>query len=68
LMRRFYQRLARGESTAAALRGAKLDAMRDGAAPRDWASIVLWGDPLTRPLADVRQLGGNVRPTVSRPR
>jgi CHAT domain-containing protein/tetratricopeptide (TPR) repeat protein len=56
LMQRFYQRLARGETTAAALRGAKLDAIRAGAAPRDWAATVLWGDPLTRPLAP-RQLG-----------
>lgn len=51
LMRRFYQRLARGESTAAALRGAKLEGMRDGIAARDWAAMVLWGDPLARPLA-----------------
>jgi len=51
LMRRFYQRLARGESTAAALRGAKLEGMRDGVPARDWAALVLWGDPLTRPLA-----------------
>jgi len=51
LMRRFYQRLARGESTAAALRGAKLDSMRDGVPAKDWAPLVLWGDPLTRPLA-----------------
>ena len=58
LMQRFYQRLARGETTAAALRGAKLDALRSGAVPRDWASMVLWGDPLTRPLAP-RQLGQN---------
>jgi len=50
LVRRFYQRLARGEPTAAALRGAKLEALRGGAAPRDWAALVLWGDPLTRPL------------------
>jgi CHAT domain-containing protein len=50
LIRRFYQQLARGESTAAALRGAKLEALRDGRAPRDWAALVLWGDPLTRPL------------------
>lgn len=60
LMRRFYEKLARGESTAAALRGAKLDGMRGGLAPRDWASLVLWGDPLARPLAtDLR--------TTSRP-
>jgi len=58
LMQRFYQRLARGETTAAALRGAKLDALRNGAVPRDWAAMVLWGDPSTRPLAP-RQLGQN---------
>ena len=58
LMQRFYQRLARGETTASALRGAKLDAIRSGAVPRDWAAMVLWGDPLTRPLAP-RQLGQN---------
>jgi len=50
LMRRFYQRLARRESTAAALRGAKLDALRERSPARDWASMVLWGDPLTQPL------------------
>jgi CHAT domain-containing protein len=54
LMRRFYQRLGRGESTAAALRAAKLDSMREGAAPRDWASLVLWGDPTARPLGPAR--------------
>jgi CHAT domain-containing protein len=57
LMRRMYQRLARGESTAAALRGAKLDAIRDGASPRDWAALVLWGDPQTKPLSSARQIG-----------
>jgi CHAT domain-containing protein len=57
LVRRFYQRLARGASTAAALRGAKLDAIRDGAAPRDWAALVLWGNPLTHPLGGSRQIG-----------
>jgi len=51
LMRRFYHRLARGASISAALRGAKLDAIRDGAAPRDWAALVLWGDGAARPLA-----------------
>jgi RNA polymerase sigma-70 factor (ECF subfamily) len=45
LMRRLYQRLARGETTAAAIRGAKLDAMREGASPRDWAALVLWHPP-----------------------
>jgi CHAT domain-containing protein/tetratricopeptide (TPR) repeat protein len=64
LMRRLYERLARGESTAAAVRGAKLDAMRDGAVPRDWASLVLWGDPLTRPLAKPRQIGTTARPNL----
>ena len=59
LMRRFYQRLARGESTAAALRGAKLESLRDGSQARDWASMVLWGDPGTQPLA--RRDGGNPR-------
>ena len=65
LVRRFYQRLSRGETSAAALRGAKLDAIRDGAIPRDWAAMVLWGDPLTRPLGGARQMGGNVRPSSS---
>ena len=67
LMRRFYQRLARGETTAAALRGAKLEAIREGAAPRDWAALVLWGDPQTVPLASTRQAGEAIR-TSSRPR
>jgi CHAT domain-containing protein len=62
LVRRFYQRMVRGQATAAALRSAKLDAIRDGAAPRDWAALVLWGDPLTRPLATGGQLGAAVRP------
>jgi CHAT domain-containing protein len=66
LVRRFYQRLARGETTAGALRGAKLDAIRDGATPRDWAAMVLWGDPLARPLARSQQLGGNVPPASTR--
>jgi CHAT domain-containing protein len=66
LVQRFYQRLSRGETSAAALRGAKLDAIRDGAIPRDWAAMVLWGDPLTRPLGRSRQLSGNLRPGSSR--
>jgi CHAT domain-containing protein len=65
LMRRLYQRLARGESSAAAIRGAKLDAMREGGAPRDWAALVLWGDPLTRPLVASRQIGVSSRPASS---
>jgi CHAT domain-containing protein len=66
-VRRFYQRLARGETTAAALRGAKLDTLREGGAPRDWAALVLWGDPLTRPVA-TGQLSQNARTTPERPR
>ena len=66
LMRRLYQRLARGESAAAAIRGAKLDVMREGGAPRDWAALVLWGDPLTRPLVASRQIGASARPASSR--
>jgi len=66
LVRRFYQRLARGESTAAALRGAKLEALRGGAAPRDWAALVLWGDPLTRPLGSGQVSQAPATPT--RPR
>ena len=58
LVRRLYQRLARGEPTSTAIRGAKLDAMRDGAAPRDWAALVLWGDPGTQPLGSVRPSKG----------
>jgi CHAT domain-containing protein len=68
LVRRFYQRMVGGQATAAALRGAKLDAVRDGAVPRDWAALVLWGDPLTKPLSSTGQLGGNVRPAAPRPR
>ena len=66
LVRRFYQRLARGETTAGALRGAKLDAIRDGATPRDWAAMVLWGDPLARPLARSQQLGGSASQASTR--
>jgi CHAT domain-containing protein len=65
LVSRMYQRLARGESTASALRAAKLAALRDGAAARDWAALVLWGDALTRPLGP-RQLGGNLRAEANR--
>ena len=59
LMRRLYQRLARGESSPAAVRGAKLDAIRDGAPPRDWAALVLWGDPSVRPLGPRQPRGSN---------
>ena len=68
LMRRLYQRLARGETTAAAIRGAKLDAMREGASPRDWAALVLWGDPVARPLAAPRRIGASARPGSTRQR
>jgi CHAT domain-containing protein len=62
LMRRLYQRLARGESTASAVRGAKLEAMREGAAPRDWAALVLWGDPSVRPLGPLPARSAAARP------
>ena len=68
LVRRFYHRIANGQTAAAALRGVKLDAIRDGAAPRDWAALVLWGDPLTKPLAGARQLGDNIRARTARSR
>jgi hypothetical protein len=36
--------------------------MREGASPRDWAALVLWGDPGTRPLAAARRIGASGRP------
>ena len=68
LMRRIYQRLVRGEATAAAIRGAKLDAIRDGGAPRDWAALVLWGDPLTRPLGPGPIRDASEQRAATRPR
>ncbi|HEX2781607.1 MAG TPA: CHAT domain-containing tetratricopeptide repeat protein [Gemmatimonadaceae bacterium] len=41
----FYSGMARGLPVAEALRAAKLDAMRRGAPPRDWAAFTAVGDP-----------------------
>jgi tetratricopeptide (TPR) repeat protein len=46
----FYAALARGLPAGDALREAKLEALRHGAPPRDWAAFTLIGDPLVRPL------------------
>jgi len=47
----FYRNLAAGSSVGDALRAAKLDAIRRGASPREWAAFTLVGDPLvTVPL------------------
>jgi CHAT domain-containing protein len=51
IVERFYREMARGATVAGALRAAKLAALRDGASPREWASMVLWGDPRSRPTA-----------------
>ena len=61
-VRRFYQRLAVGESVAGALRDAKLEAIHHGAPPRDWAAMVVWGDPLTRPLGPRPKPGSGLSP------
>jgi CHAT domain-containing protein/tetratricopeptide (TPR) repeat protein len=47
-----YSRMAAGARVGAALRQAKLAAMRQGVAPREWASLALWGDPLARPALE----------------
>ena len=47
----FYQALSAGLTTSAALRAAKLDAIRRGAPPSEWAAFTVVGDPLvTVPL------------------
>lgn len=52
LVRDFYDALARGVTTGAALRSAKLAALRRGRPARDWASFTVIGDPMVRvPLA-----------------
>jgi len=43
----FYKALQRKEVVTDALRSAKLDALRHGAPPRDWAVFTVIGDPLT---------------------
>ena len=42
----FYRSLAEGLTVGDALRAAKLDAIRRGASPREWAAFTLVGDPL----------------------
>lgn len=55
----FYRALADGRTGADALREAALDAMRDGAPPREWAAFRLVGDPAVRvPLRQARGLFG----------
>jgi CHAT domain-containing protein len=50
-VRSFYEALARGLPVADALRAAKLDAIRRGAGPNEWAVFTAVGDPLvTVPL------------------
>ena len=44
----FYQALAEGLPVGDALRAAKLDALRRGAPPREWAAFTVVGDPLVR--------------------
>ena len=44
----FYAGLARGLPVGDALRAAKLDAIRRGAAPSEWAAFGVLGDPLVR--------------------
>ncbi len=45
-MQAFYQALARGLPVGDALRAAKLDALRRGVPPREWAAFTIVGDPL----------------------
>ena len=50
-MEAFYRALADGLPVGDALRAAKLDAIRRGATPREWAGFTAVGDPLvTVPL------------------
>lgn len=56
----FYRELAAGHSVGAALRSAKLDALRGGAPAGEWAAFVVVGDPMTLvPVA--RPAGGAAR-------
>jgi hypothetical protein len=47
LVEDLYDGLARGRPVAAALRDAKLAALRRGAPPGEWAGFTVVGDPLT---------------------
>ena len=56
LVEAFYAAMARGRSVGDALRAAKLEAIRRGAPPRDWAAFTAVGDPLaTIPLHEPRR-------------
>jgi len=48
LIRAFYEALARGLPVSDALRAAKLDAIRRGAPPKEWAAFITVGDPMVR--------------------
>lgn len=48
LVQSFYQALASGLPVGDALREAKLDALRRGAPPAEWAAFIVVGDPLVR--------------------
>jgi len=47
-VRAFYAALAKGLTVGDALRAAKLDALRRGASPKEWAAFTIVGDPLAR--------------------
>ena len=53
VMRSFYVALRSGSSVAAALRTAKLAALRAGAPATVWAGLAVYGDGGVRPLAGV---------------
>jgi CHAT domain-containing protein len=55
IMERFYRELAGGATAGAALRAAKLAAVRASVSPREWASLMLWGDARVRPAARMRK-------------
>lgn len=48
VMEGFYRALAGGAVVVDALRAAKLEALRAGASPREWAAFVAIGDPMVR--------------------
>lgn len=48
VMEDFYRELSKGATVGAALRTAKLAAMRSGSPARDWASFTVIGDPTIR--------------------
>jgi hypothetical protein len=55
----FYRALARGLPVSDALRDAKLDAIRRGAPPREWAAFTAVGDPLVMVPLRVPPAGGH---------